>query len=558
MAVERDILETDILIVGAGPAGLALAYHLANLVKRDGSVAMPEVFLMDKGSYVGAHSLSGAVMDPRGLAELIPDFKEKGAPLEAPVSADSFVFLSEQGSVKSPFMPPPLKNHGNYVISLNKLTGWMAKQVESMGVDIYAGLAGFELLVENGRVTGVQTVDMGLDKDGSPRSNFEPGSIIKAKVTVLCEGTHGSLTRQAAEKIPELRANSIPQSYLTGIKEVWEIPAGRVRAGEVIHTVGFPQSSHEYGGGWIYGMTDTMVSTGYCVGLDSPDPTNDSHGKFQRYKLHPFMRKILNGGTMLHYGAKTVPVGGYYSMPKLVHEGLLICGDAAGMLNARKLKGVHLAIKSGIAAAETLFVAAKTGDYSRQSLDTYARSFDQSWAGRELYAVRNFHSAFEGGLFAGVFHAGMQMLTGGRGLFDRRAHKADHEYMLTLAEYRKKFSRDPQKPQVRFDNSYTFDKVTDVYKSGTMHEEHQPSHLVIADYDICNTRCTEEYGNPCQHFCPASVYNIVDDPTRADKQKLELTPSNCVHCKTCDIADPYQVIRWVVPQGGEGPNYTNC
>jgi electron-transferring-flavoprotein dehydrogenase len=558
MPVERDTIETDILIVGAGPAGLALAYHLANLVKRDASMSMPEVFLMDKGSYVGAHALSGAVMDPRGLAELIPDYKDKGAPLEAAVSVDSFVFLTEKGALKSPLMPPPLKNHGNYVISLNKLTGWMAQQVESMGVDIYAGLAGFDLLIENGRVAGVQTVDMGLDKDGTPRSNFEPGSIIKAKVTVLCEGTHGSLTRKALEQIPALAAETFPQSYLTGVKEVWEVPGGRIQAGQVIHTVGWPQPHRDYGGGWIYGMSETMVSIGYAVGLDSPDPTNDPHAKFQLYKTHPFIRKILEGGAMLHYGAKTIPVGGYFCMPKLSHDGLLLCGDSAGMLNTRKLKGVHLAIKSGILAAETLFEASKAQDYSAVALAKYQQKFDQSWARKELWEVRNFHAAFEGGLWSGVFHAGVQIITGGRGLFDRRPHPADHAHMLKLDDYRRQFGQAPVKTAIKFDNAYTFDKVTDVYKSGTMHEEHQPSHLVIADYDICNTRCTAEYGNPCQYFCPASVYNMVDDSARPGKQKLELTPSNCVHCKTCDIADPYQVIRWVVPQGGEGPNYTDC
>jgi electron-transferring-flavoprotein dehydrogenase len=558
MTVERDILETDILIIGAGPAGLALAYHLATLAERNGAVSRPEILLMDKGSYVGAHAMSGAVMDPRGLAELMPDFREKGAPLEAPVSADSFVFFTNRGAIKSPFMPPPLRNHGNYIVSLNKLTGWMAQQVEAKGIDVYAGLAGFELIVESGRVTGIQTVDMGLDKDGSPRSNYEPGSIIKAKVTVLCEGVHGSLTRQASEKIPELRKDSLPQSYLTGVKEVWEVSQGRIRAGEVIHTIGWPQPRHEYGGGWVYGMSETMVSIGYAVGLDSPDPTNDPHGKFQLYKTHPFIRRVLDGGTMLHYGAKTTPVGGYYSMPKLYHDGLLLCGDSAGMLNTRKLKGVHLAIKSGMLAAEALFEAARSGDYSTANLARYQANFDASWARRELYGVRNFHAAFEGGLWAGMFHAGMQIITGGRGLFNRCEHKPDHAYMLTLADYQKRFGRPPQKVAVKFDNSYTFDKVTDVYKSGTMHEEHQPSHLVIADLDICNNRCTEEYGNPCQYFCPASVYNMVDDAGRPGRTKLELTPSNCVHCKTCDIADPYQVIRWVVPQGGEGPNYTNC
>lgn len=556
MAIEREILETDILIVGGGPAGLATAYHLAQLIEKAG-IEMPEILIMEKGSYVGAHSLSGAVMDPRGIKELIPDFVEKGAPLEAQCSTEAMYLLSENGSTKFPFMPPSLNNHGNYVISLNKFTGWMAEQVEGLGLDIFAGLAGYDLLIEENKVVGVQTVDMGLDKEGNPRSNFEPGSNVRAKVTLLCEGVHGSLARHAFEKIPALSADALPQSYLTGVKEVWEVPEGRIQPGQVIHTVGYPQPSNEYGGGWLYGMANNLVSIGYAVGLDSPDPTNDPHMKYQRYKSHPLMKRILDGGTMLHYGAKTIPVAGYYAIPRLYHDGLLLCGDTAGMLNPMKLKGVHLAIKSGMLAAETLFEAVKNSDFSSNVLGSYQQKFKSSWAHEELYKSRNFHAGFEGGLFAGMFHGGMQILTGGRGLFDRRPHKKDHEYMLTVEDFKKRFGHAPEKKSVPLDNKYTYDKLTDVYKSGTQHEEEQPPHLVIADYDICNNRCTEEYGNPCQHFCPAQVYEMVDDPDREGKLKLQLTPSNCVHCKTCDIADPYQVIRWVTPQGGEGPNYTN-
>jgi electron-transferring-flavoprotein dehydrogenase len=558
MDVQRDVLETDILIVGAGPAGLSLAYRLATLCAADESVAMPEVLLMDKGSYIGAHSLSGAVMDPRGLAELIPDFADKGAPLEARVSSDAMYRLTAAGSLKAPFMPQPLQNHGNYIVSLNKLVGWLSEQVEAAGVDIYAGMAGYDLLVEEGKVVGVQTVDLGLDKDGSQKSNYEPGSIIRAKVTVLCEGVHGSLTRQAFEKIPDLTAHCLPQQYLTGVKEVWEVPRGRLNAGQVIHSIGWPSDGLDYGGAWLYAMSDTMVSVGYASGLDSLDPTNDPHGKFQRYKTHRLVKTILEGGTMLHYGAKTIPVGGYFCIPKLYHDGLMLCGDSAGLLNAQRLKGIHLAIKSGILAAETLFEAARANDYSTTSLKSYADTFETSWARAELWGSRNFHAAFAGGLNAGLVHAAVQLVTGGRGLFERRPHKRDHEHMLTIAEYRKRYGKAPEKPAIKFDNQYLFDKVTDVYKSGTMHEEHQPPHLIIADYGICNNRCTDEYGNPCQHFCPASVYTMVEDEVRPGKLKLELTPSNCVHCKTCDIADPYQVIRWVTPQGGEGPNYTNC
>ncbi len=554
MDIEREILETDILIVGAGPAGLATAYKIAKLVEAQ-SLEMPEILLIDKAAYAGAHSLSGAVMNPRGIAELIPDFKELGAPLEAEVTADSMHYLFKNSSLKFPFMPPSLHNHGNYVISLNKFTTWLAEQVEALGIDVYAGLAGYELIIADGKVTGIQTVDMGLDKEGEKRSNFEPGSIIQAKVTILCEGVHGSLTRHAFEKITELLENSIPQTYLTGVKEVWEVPEGRINAGDVIHTIGYPQPLNEYGGGWIYGMGENKVSVGFAVGLNSPNPMNDPHMKFQQYKMHPVVKKILEGGSMLHYGAKTMPDNGYYSMPKLYHDGLMLCGDSAGFLNPAKLKGVHLAIKSGIMAAETAVEALQADDFSQKTLAGYKTKFDNSWAKTEMYQSRNFHAGFKSGLIPGMIHASIQMLTGGGGLFDRKESKRDHEYMLTKDEYMQEFGVEPSKASLKFDNEYLFDKLTNVYKSGTMHEEEQPSHLQITDFDICNTKCKEEYGNPCQHFCPAQVYEMVEDG--ADT-KLQLTPSNCVHCKTCDIADPYQVIRWVTPQGGEGPNYTNC
>ena len=557
MDIQREVLETDILIVGAGPAGLSLAYKLVELINKDGSIDMPEILLIDKGSYVGAHSLSGAVMDPKGILELIPDYKEKGAPLEGEVKSETLYKFSKKGAFKLPFTPPTLNNHGCYVISLNKFTGWLGEQVEASGVDIFAGLAGYELLLEDGKVTGVQTVDMGLDKEGNPKSNFEPGSIIKAKITILCEGVHGNLTRQAFEKIPELMADSLPQAYLTGVKEVWEVPEGRIKPGDVIHTFGWPQPNNEYGGSWIYGMANNMVSIGYAVGLNSPDPTNDPHMKFQRLKTHPKIKKILDGGKMLHYGAKTIPDNGYYSMPKLYHDGLLLCGDSAGFLNPARLKGIHLAIKSGILVAETLIEALKKNDYSQETLKVYKDKFENSWIKKELFETRNFHAGFKGGLFAGMFHSMMQMITGGRGLFNRKENKPDNTYMMKIADYKKKFGQVPNKESVKFDNEYLFDKLTDVYKSGTMHEEEQPSHLVITDLDICNNRCTEEYGNPCQHFCPAQVYQMEDDPDNEGKKKLMLTPSNCIHCKTCDIVDPYQVIRWVTPQGGEGPNYTN-
>jgi electron-transferring-flavoprotein dehydrogenase len=557
MDIQREILEADILVIGAGPAGLSFAYHLADLVNNsNGEVTMPEIVVVEKGSYPGAHSLSGAVMDPKGLRELMPDFIEKGLPFEKEVKDDSLYFLREKSSIKFPFLPKPFKNHGNYIISLNKFVSWFAELIEALEINIFPETGGLELLIEDNKVTGVQTVDQGQDKEGQPKSNFEPGSILKGKVTILAEGVHGSLTKQAINKL-NLDDNKSQQAYLTGVKEVWEIPEGRLNDGEIIHTFGWPQPSEEYGGGFIYDMSGNMAAVGYAVGLNSPNPTNDPHYKFQLFKSHPLVKKIFEGGKMLHYGAKTIPEGGYYAMPRLYHDGLLLIGDAAGFLNSQRLKGVHLAIKSGMLAAETVFEALKKDDFGAEVLKSMQSRFESSWAKKELYSVRNFHSGFENGLISGMINSGLQMITGGRGLIDGSEVKPDNEHMMEKTAFAARIGDDDLRHDLKPDNEYTFDKLTDVYHSGTKHEEDQPSHLVIADYDICNNQCTEEYGNPCQYFCPAQVYEMVDDESRPGKKKLQLTPSNCVHCKTCDIADPYQIINWVVPEGG-GPNYTNC
>jgi electron-transferring-flavoprotein dehydrogenase len=551
--VERDRLDADVVIVGGGPAGLACALRLAQSKAQPGSrLEEATIVLLEKGSYVGAHAISGAILDPRALQELFGDFLAEGCPVEAPVGGDDLFFLSRKGRFRFPILPPMLRNHGNYVASLNKVVKWMAEKVEAAGIDVFPGFAGQELLIEEDRVVGVRCGDRGIDKDGNPKGNFEPGIDIRAKVTILAEGSRGSLTKALVRRM-NLDGDRNPQIYATGVKEVWEVPEGRLAPGDVVHTMGWPLAAEEYGGGFVYGMLANRVSTGFVVGLDYRNPWTDPHALMQEWKTHPLVSAILDGGKLVTYGAKTIPEGGYFSIPRIAIDGCLIVGDAAGFLNAARLKGIHLAMKTGTLAAETAVEALEAGDSTRAVLGRYEGRALSSWAGKELAGVRNFRQGFSGGIWTGMLHTGLVLATGGRGLRSRLPTRPDHTHMLRLDEMRRR-GRQPEPPERRFDGKRTFDKLTDVYNSGTRHEENQPSHLRIADLEICNGRCRAEYGNPCQHFCPASVYEMV--PTEDGRAtRLQVNFTNCVHCKTCDIADPYEIITWVPPEGGGGPDY---
>ena len=560
----RESLEVDVLFVGAGPANLAAAHRLGQLVQehnaRGENSIEPMIVMIEKSEDIGQHVLSGAVMDPRALDELVPGFRDEDGPFHTPVSEDHLWFLTEKGGFDAPIVPPPMRNEGKYVVSLNEVTQWLAPKVMEMGVQIFPGFPGASMLYEDGRVVGVRTGDKGIDKNGNRKPNFEPGIDIKAKVTIVGEGARGSLCKQMFADL-DMHGRQ-PQVYAVGVKELWEVPEGKLPPGAVIHTMGHPLRSEEFGGAFLYQMSPTELIVGLVIGLDYKDPFLDPHARLQQMKHHPRISRLLEGGKLLKYGAATIPEGGYYAMPRLYHDGVMVVGDSASMLNGMRLKGIHLGMKSGMMAAETAFDALIAHDPSASTLAAYAERFERSWAREELYSARNFHQAFQGGLYAGLFHVGLQMVSGGRGLKDPWYAPAGHEHMQTVREYYgKDYSpvgvddgQGVSRPQRNFDGQLSFDKLTSVYHSDTGHEEDQPCHLVVREPDICHSRCTREYGNPCQHFCPAHVYEWL--PGEGDtEQKFQINASNCVHCKTCDIMDPYQVIDWVTPEGGGGPNY---
>ena len=551
MTLERETLDVDVLIVGGGPAGLSAAYRLAALQRERGGPPIA-VAVLEKARENGGHALSGAVLDPSALDELIPDWRARGAPLDTAVAEDRIYFLTRRRALRSPVVPPPLRNHGHYVISLNRFVKWLAGLVEEAGVDLFTGFAGAEALIDGDRVVGVRTGDRGIDRRGARKATFEPGVDVRAAVTILADGVRGNLTKQVVRRF-DLDRGRPPQVYAIGIKEVWDVPPGRMRPGAVVHTLGYPLGLREFGGGFVYALEAGRTSVGLVAGLDYRDPRFDPHAAFQRFKRHPLVARLLEGGQMVRYGAKALPEGGWRAVPRCHMPGALIAGDAAGLLNSMRLKGIHLAMRSGICAAEAAFEAVRAGDPSDGRLARYGSLIETGAVRAELHPVRNVHQSFRRGLAAGLAGSAAAWMTKGRWPRDPMRTEPGHERMQPVAPSARGTAA-PDAP-VEIDRTLTFDKLTSVHHSGARHAEDQPSHLLVHDTDLCRTRCLEEYGNPCTRFCPADVYEIIDSTDGSGGKQLRINASNCVHCKTCDVMDPYQIIDWTPPEGGDGPRY---
>ena len=552
--MERESMEYDVVIVGAGPSGLSAAIRLKQLAAEKGQEV--SVCVLEKGSEVGAHILSGNVIDPRALNELIPDWKEKGAPLNTPVTDDRFYILSDKGGIRVPnfLLPPLMHNDGNYAISLGNLCRWLAGQAEELGVEIYPGFAAAEVLFnEDGSVKGVATGDMGIGKDGQPTHNFTPGMELHGKYTFFAEGVRGNLSKQLMEKF-DLRSDCDVQKYGIGIKELWQIDPSMHQQGLVIHTQGWPLDGSTAGGSWMYHLEDNQVSIGFVVNLDYANPHLSPFEEFQRFKQHPFVRKYLEGGKRLSYGARAINEGGLQSVPKLTFPGGALIGCSAGFVNVPRIKGTHNAMKTGMLAAEAAFDKLVGGIGSGDTLSAYEKSWKDSWVHEDLFKVRNVKPGLKAGLLLGNLHGGIQMWAHDLGLgkflpYTLHHTKADHE-SLTPAHMAKKIKY--PKP----DGVISFDRLSSVFISNTNHEENQPAHLKLKDPSIPIEHNLPNYDEPAQRYCPAGVYEVVRDDN-GQHPRFVINAQNCVHCKTCDIKDPLQNIVWTVPEGGGGPNYPN-
>lgn len=535
---DRDRMEYDVVIVGAGPSGLSCAIRIKQL-KPDLNVCV-----LEKGSEVGAHLLSGAVLEPRALNELIPDWKEKGAPLNTPATRDKFLFLTSKMAI--PFLTPPqMHNNGNYIISLGAFGRWLAAQAENLGVEIFPGFAAAEVLYDSdGAVIGVATGDLGINRNGEKTADFQPGVELRARQTVFAEGCHGSLTKKLINKFG-LRKNSDPQTYGIGVKELWEIVPEKHKPGFTMHTIGWPMDRETYGGSWMYHFGENLVSVGFVIGLDYKNTYLNPFKEMQRFKTHPAIRPFLEGGRRIGYGARALAEGGLQSLPKLTFPGGLLVGDTAGFLNVPKIKGTHTAMKSGMLAAEALAEFWQDG-YGSERVE-YPEKLKKSWVWKELKRVRNIRPGFHRGLWAGLINAAWETLTAGLSPWTLRNH-ADHAQLKKAADCAR---IEYPKP----DGEVTFDLLTSVSFSNTNHAENQPVHLKLKDPSIPIRVNLENYDEPAQRYCPAGVYEVIKD--ESGNSKFQINAQNCVHCKTCDIKDPSQNIDWTTPQGGDGPNYSS-
>lgn len=555
MQEERESMELDVLYIGAGMANLASAYRLKTSVDAYNATAAaqgkkaieePTILVIDKGDVVGNHTLSGAVVDPVAFKELFPDLKMEEMPFLTPVTSEKILRMSKGGSIPipAPFLPREMHNDGCYLASISEMTRWLAKKCEEVGVEVYTEFAATELMRDGDKVVGAKIADKGLDHHGEPGESFAPGMDLLAKVTVIGEGTRGFLAQRMIKDFG-LDTDSNPQVWGLGVKELIEIPAGRVKAGAVIHTMGYPLDLFTYGGSFIYALSDTLLAIGLVFGLDYRNPLFESHGAFLQFKAHPTVAQLIAGGKVVEYGAKTLPEGGYYAMPRFAVNGAVMVGDSAGFLNCMRLKGVHLAMKSGMMAADRIIEALAADDFSAAKLD-YKTQFESSWAGREMHHSRNFRQGFHGGMIPGMIGTGLHMISNGAIPSTRQTMPADFKSL-------KPATAGKAMAKVKTDDKLFLDILTDVYKSGAVHREDQQPHCRITDTSVCQ-KCRAEYNSPCTRFCPAQVYEDKLGPN-GEWEGIQVNFANCLHCKTCEIKDPFENVKWFPPEGGEGPKY---